>query len=158
MTACPVGSAAYRERQKVTAVEILRRKDVYNHEAGEHLQIAQENRAPARWYGSGCAQAGFTPGSEVYPYYLVPLAGHFGCQDITCPGGGGAVADIASALEAHEVAPAPDMDDAWVIAAVPHDAYQCPRWPFPHVHCLVVMGTPAEVRRAMRDHEDAMMG
>ena len=138
------------------AVEILRRKDVYTHEAGEHLQIAQENLEPVRWYGSGCARAGFTPGSEVYPYYLVPLAGHFGCQDITCPGEPGAGAGIASALEAAEVAPAPDMGHDWVMAAVPHDAHQCPRWPFPHVHVLVVMGTPADIRRAMRDHEEGL--
>ena len=113
-------------------------------------------RQPARWYGSGCSQAGFTPGSVVYPYYLVPLAGHFGCQDITCPGEPRAVAEIASALEAHEVAPAPDMGDDWVIAAVAHDAYQCRGWLVPHVHCVILMATPREVRRAMRDYEDAM--
>jgi hypothetical protein len=43
-----------------------------------------------------------------------------------------------------------------VIAPFPHDAYRCPAWLFPHVHCLVVMGTPADIRRAMRDHEEGV--
>lgn len=140
-------------------MEILRRKDVFNHEAGEFLEIADQVRQPARWHGRGCAPAGFAPGSVVYPYYLVPLAAHFGTQDVTCAVAEcspAAAAEVATTLQETAVAPAPDMGDDWVIAAFPHDAYQCQGWPFPHVHALIVMGTPPDIRRAIRDHEDGM--
>ena len=48
------------------------------------------------------------------------------------------------------------MGNDWVVAAFPHDAYQCRGWLFLHVHCLIAMGTPADIRRAMRDYEEAM--
>jgi hypothetical protein len=70
-------------------MEILRRKDVYNHEANERLTVALATRDLPRWYGRGCVKAGFAPGSVAYPYYLVPLAGHYGCQDVTVTGAPG---------------------------------------------------------------------
>jgi hypothetical protein len=48
------------------------------------------------------------------------------------------------------------MDDDWVIATVPHADYECPGWLFPHVHCLIVMGTPSGIRTVLRDYQDAM--
>ncbi len=65
-------------------------------------------------------------------------------------------AAIAAALEAAGEAPAPDMGDDWVIATFPHGAWQCPQWPFPHVHSLIVIGTPQEIRKVRRDYEDGM--
>ncbi len=65
-------SAARRtvDLQKVMDMEILRRKDVYDHEAARSPADAEEYGPPARWYGHGCAAAGFAPGSVVYAYYL----------------------------------------------------------------------------------------
>jgi hypothetical protein len=48
------------------------------------------------------------------------------------------------------------MCDGGVIATFPHDAYQCRGWVLPHVHCLIVMGTPSGTRMALRDYYDAM--
>lgn len=143
-------------QQEGDGMQILRRKDIYNHEAGDLLRATEDAGQAGRWYGRGCAQAGFAPGSVVYSYYLGPLAGHFGGHDVTCAGEPDAAADIAGALEASGEAPAPDMGDDWVMAAFPHDAYQCRGWPVPHVHCVIIMGSPAEIRRAFREHEEAM--
>lgn len=135
-------------------MEILRRKDVLDCEAAALLQDAEEYGPAARWYGRGCAAAGFTPGGVVYAYCLKQVAGYVGTQDVTCPGEDPAA--IAAAVEADEVAPAPDMGDEWVIATFPHADWQCPQWPFPHVHNLIVTGTPREIRRTRRDYEDGM--
>lgn len=138
-------------------MDILRRKDVYNHEASELLKDADEYGPPARWSGHGCEAAGLAPGSMVYAHHLVPLAAHFGTQDVTCaavPEGPGAAAEIAEALEASGEAPAPDMSVNWVIATVPHGGWQCPRWRFPHVHSLIVMGTPEDIRETLRSYEE----
>ena len=134
-------------------METLRRKGVYNHEAAEFLQDAEQHGPPARWYGRGCQAAGFGQGSQVHAYYLNLIAGHLGTQDVTCPGDDPAA--IAAALEASGEAPAPDMGEDWMIATFPHGAWQCPQWPFPHVHSLIVMGTPADIRRAIRDQQEA---
>jgi hypothetical protein len=135
-------------------MEILQRKDVYNHEAAELVRIGESTDRPGRWYGRGCAQAGFAPGSVVYAYYLEPLAGLCGSHDVTCAGED--AAEAAAELQATDVGPAPNMGDDWVIAAFPHDADQSCGWTSSHVHCLIVMGTPAEIGRAFRDHEEAM--
>lgn len=136
-------------------MEILRRKDIYNHEAGELLRIAEDIGQRGRWHGSGCAQAGFDPGSVVYGYYLIPLAGQIGGHDVTCAGEPDA-ADIASALEATGVGPAPDMGGEWVIATFPHGAFECAGWLLPHVHAVIIMATPADIRRTLRDFQDAL--
>jgi hypothetical protein len=98
-------------------------------------------------------QAGFASGSGVYAYYLEPLAALCGSHDVTCAGDD--AVEAAAELQATDVGPAPDMCDDWVIAAFPHDAYQCRGWMSPHVHCLIVMSTPSEIARAFRDHEEA---
>ena len=48
------------------------------------------------------------------------------------------------------------MGDEWVIATFPHGAWQCPQWLFPHVHNLIAIGTPQEIRKVRRDYEDGM--
>lgn len=135
-------------------MQILRRKDVPDYEAAALLEDAEEYGPAARWYGTGCAAAGFAPGSVVYAYYLKQVAGYVGTQDVTCAGDDPAA--IAAALEADEVAPGPDMGEEWVIATFPHGEWQCPQWPFPHVHSLIAIGTPREIRKAMRDYEEGM--
>jgi hypothetical protein len=137
-------------------MEILRRKDIYHHEAGELLRIGEDTQQRGRWHGGGCAQAGFDPGSVAYGYYLLPLAGQIGGHDVTCTGEPGSAADIARALEASGVGPAPDMGGDWVIAMFPHDGYQCAGWLVPHVHAVIIMAAPAGIRRTLREYYEAM--
>lgn len=139
-------------------MQILRRKDIYNQEAGELLAVAEQPGQPARWYGRGCGAAGFAPGSVIYPYYLLPLAGLIGAQDVTCapsPDGPADAAQMAAALEASDPGPAPNIGDGWVIATFTHNAWQCAQWPSPHVHCAILMDTPAGVRKAWREYGEA---
>jgi hypothetical protein len=138
--------------------------------------IVQYNalRFPGRWEGHGCHAAGLTPRCEVTADELADLVTAFGAWDIRCASGDElttrfdntededertrlrwrctrtAILTLES-LEKRRVTPGhQDIGAAWVIAMFYEDNDDQTMQPRPHVHAIVLNGTPTEIASRRR--------